>query len=107
MNEIHHKLLILGSGTAGLSAAIYAARANLNPVVITGIETGGQLTPTTDVDNWPAGAEGLQGPDLMVQMQAHAERFDTQIVYDHIHTCLLYTSPSPRDRTRSRMPSSA
>jgi len=93
MNEIHHKLLILGSGPAGLSAAIYAARANLNPVVITGIETGGQLTTTTDVDNWPAGAEGLQGPDLMVQMQAHAERFDTQIVYDHIHTADLGTQP--------------
>ncbi len=83
--EIHHKLLILGSGPAGLSAAIYAARANLNPVVITGIETGGQLTTTTEVDNWPAGAEGLQGPDLMIQMQAHAERFNTQIVYDHIN----------------------
>ena len=95
MNEIHHKLLILGSGPAGLSAAIYAARANLNPVVITGIETGGQLTTTTDVDNWPAGAEGLQGPDLMVQMQAHAERFDTQIVYDHIHTADLAASPLP------------
>jgi len=93
MNEIHHKLLILGSGPAGLSAAIYAARANLNPVVITGIETGGQLTTTTDVDNWPAGAEGLQGPDLMVQMQAHAERFDTQIVYDHIHTADLGERP--------------
>ena len=93
MNEIHHKLLILGSGPAGLSAAIYAARANLDPVVITGIETGGQLTTTTDVDNWPAGAEGLQGPDLMVQMQAHAERFDTQIVYDHIHTADLAHRP--------------
>jgi thioredoxin reductase (NADPH) len=93
MNEIHHKLLILGSGPAGLSAAIYAARANLNPVVITGIETGGQLTTTTDVDNWPGGPEGLQGPDMMVQMQAHAERFDTQIVYDHIHTADLGTKP--------------
>ena len=66
MNEIHHKLLILGSGPAGYSAAIYAARANLHPVVITGIEAGGQLTTTTDVDNWPAGPQGLQGPDLMV-----------------------------------------
>ena len=93
MNKIHHKLLILGSGPAGLSAAIYAARANLEPVVITGIETGGQLTTTTDVDNWPAGAEGLQGPDLMVQMQAHAERFETQIVYDHIHTADLSNKP--------------
>lgn len=93
MEEVHHKLLILGSGPAGLSAAIYAARANLNPVVITGIETGGQLTTTTDVDNWPAGEEGLQGPDLMVNMQAHAERFDTQVVYDHIHTAELGVRP--------------
>lgn len=93
MQEIHHKLLILGSGPAGFSAAIYAARANLDPVVITGIETGGQLTTTTDVDNWPAGVEGLQGPDLMVQMQHHAERFDTQVVYDHIHTAELNERP--------------
>lgn len=93
MEEIHHKLLILGSGPAGFSAAIYAARANLDPVVITGIETGGQLTTTTDVDNWPAGNEGLQGPDLMVSMQAHAERFDTKIVYDHIHTAELNARP--------------
>ncbi|MBT4491974.1 MAG: thioredoxin-disulfide reductase [Gammaproteobacteria bacterium] len=93
MQEIHHKLLILGSGPAGYSAAIYAARANLNPVVITGIETGGQLTTTTEVDNWPAGEEGLQGPDLMVRMQAHAERFDTSIVYDHIHTAELGVRP--------------
>lgn len=93
MEEVHQKLLILGSGPAGLSAAIYAARANLNPVVITGIETGGQLTTTTDVDNWPAGEEGLQGPDLMVNMQAHAERFDTQVVYDHIHTAELGVRP--------------
>ena len=93
MQEIHHKLLILGSGPAGFSAAIYAARANLDPVVITGIETGGQLTTTTDVDNWPAGQEGLQGPDLMVQMQKHAERFETAVVYDHIHTAELGTRP--------------
>lgn len=93
MDEIHHKLLILGSGPAGFSAAVYAARANLNPVVITGIETGGQLTTTTDVDNWPGGSEGLQGPDLMVQMQAHAERFNTQVVYDHIHTAELGHKP--------------
>lgn len=91
--EVHHKLLILGSGPAGLSAAIYAARANLNPVVITGIETGGQLTTTTDVDNWPAGAVGLQGPDLMAQMQEHAERFDTQVVYDHINQADLSHRP--------------
>ena len=93
MQEIHHKLIILGSGPAGFSAAIYAARANLDPVVITGIETGGQLTTTTDVDNWPAGEEGLQGPDLMVQMQSHAERFDTKVVYDHIHTAELDVKP--------------
>ncbi len=93
MQEVHHKLLILGSGPAGLSAAIYAARANLDPVVITGIETGGQLTTTTDVDNWPAGEEGLQGPDLMVRMQEHAERFDTQVIYDHIHTADLSQRP--------------
>jgi thioredoxin reductase (NADPH) len=93
MQEVHHKLLILGSGPAGLTAAIYAARANLEPVVITGIEPGGQLTTTTDVDNWPAGAEGLQGPDLMAQMQAHAMRFDTQIVFDHINKAELGTKP--------------
>ena len=93
MKEVHHKLLILGSGPAGYSAAIYAARANLNPVVITGIETGGQLTTTTDVDNWPGDAHNLQGPDLMVRMQEHAERFDTSIVYDHIHTAELTDKP--------------
>ena len=87
MNTRHQKLLILGSGPAGFTAAVYAARANLNPVVITGIETGGQLTTTTDVDNWPGDVEGLQGPDLMVRMQQHAERFETEVVYDHIHTC--------------------
>jgi thioredoxin reductase (NADPH) len=93
MQEVHHKLLIVGSGPAGLTAAIYAARANLKPVVITGIETGGQLTTTTDVDNWPAGAEGLQGPELMVQMQEHAERFDTEVIFDHINQAELTTSP--------------
>lgn len=93
MQEKHHKLLILGSGPAGFSAAVYAARANLSPAVITGIETGGQLTTTTDVDNWPGDVEGLQGPDLMVRMQAHAERFNTEIVYDHIHTAELNQRP--------------
>jgi len=93
MKEVHHKLLILGSGPAGFSAAIYAARANLDPVVVTGIETGGQLTTTTDVDNWPSGPEGLQGPDLMFQMQNHAERFDTEVIYDHIHTADLNSKP--------------
>ncbi len=80
----HHRLLILGSGPAGYTAAIYAARANLNPVIITGMEPGGQLTTTTDVDNWPGDVEGLQGPKLMERMQQHAERFNTQLIYDHI-----------------------
>ena len=81
----HHRLMILGSGPAGYTAAIYAARANLNPVVITGMQQGGQLTITTEVENWPGGNEGLQGPDLMVQMQQHAERFETEILFDHIN----------------------
>ena len=93
MQGVHHRLLILGSGPAGLTAAIYAARANLNPVVITGIETGGQLTTTTEVDNWPSGEQGLQGPDLMVKMQKHAERFDTQIIYDHINKAEVTQNP--------------
>ncbi|GMR14591.1 MAG: thioredoxin-disulfide reductase [Gammaproteobacteria bacterium] len=82
----HHRLLIVGSGPAGYTAAIYAARANLKPTVITGIQQGGQLTITTDVDNWPGGAEGLQGPELMQNMLAHAERLETEIIFDHIHT---------------------
>ncbi len=81
----HHKLVILGSGPAGYTAAIYAARANLNPVVITGMQQGGQLTTTTEVENWPGGTSELQGPDLMVQMQQHAERFETEIIFDHIN----------------------
>ena len=93
MESRHQKLLILGSGPAGFTAAVYPARANLNPVVITGIETGGQLTTTTDVDNWPGDVEGLQGPDLMQRMQAHAERFEAEIIYDHIHTCDLSQKP--------------
>ncbi|MFT4826283.1 MAG: thioredoxin reductase (NADPH) [Halioglobus sp.] len=80
----HHQLIILGSGPAGYTASIYAARANLNPVVITGIEQGGQLTTTTEVENWPGGAADLQGPQLMQQMQEHTERFDTQVLVDHI-----------------------
>ncbi|MGS2722170.1 thioredoxin-disulfide reductase [Porticoccus sp. GXU_MW_L64] len=82
----HHRLIILGSGPAGYTAAVYAARANLNPVVITGIQQGGQLTTTTDVDNWPGDPEGVQGPDLMVRMQQHAERFNTQVIFDHIES---------------------
>ncbi len=89
----HHRLIILGSGPAGYTAAVYAARANLNPVLITGVEVGGQLTTTTEVDNWPGGIDGLTGPDLMVQMQQHAERFNTQIVNDHINTVTLGQRP--------------
>lgn len=82
----HHRLIILGSGPAGYTAAVYAARANLEPVVITGMQAGGQLTTTTDVDNWPGDVEGLQGPDLMERMKQHAERFDTQVIFDHIES---------------------
>ncbi|TVS16845.1 MAG: thioredoxin-disulfide reductase [Gammaproteobacteria bacterium] len=89
----HRRLLILGSGPAGWTAAIYAARANLEPTVITGLEAGGQLTTTTDVENWPAGVEGLQGPALMQDMQAHAERFATETIFDHIHTADLASRP--------------
>ena len=94
MSEIiHHQLIILGSGPAGYSAAVYAARANLKPVIITGMQTGGQLTTTTEVDNWPGDPQGLTGPDLMVRMQAHAERFGTQLVYDHINQVNLTQRP--------------
>ncbi|EJB8515713.1 thioredoxin-disulfide reductase, partial [Pseudomonas aeruginosa] len=94
MSEVKHsRLIILGSGPAGYTAAVYAARANLNPVVITGIQPGGQLTTTTEVDNWPGDVEGLTGPALMTRMQQHAERFDTEIVYDHIHTAELQQRP--------------
>ncbi len=89
----HCRLLILGSGPAGYTAAIYAARANLNPVIITGIQQGGQLTTTTEVDNWPGDVEGLQGPDLMDRMLRHAQRFDTEIIFDHIHTTDLSARP--------------
>ncbi|WP_457981474.1 thioredoxin-disulfide reductase [Ectopseudomonas composti] len=94
MSEVKHsRLIILGSGPAGYSAAVYAARANLKPVVITGIQPGGQLTTTTEVDNWPGDVEGLTGPALMERMQKHAERFDTAIIYDHIHTAELQSRP--------------
>ncbi|RTZ42364.1 thioredoxin-disulfide reductase [Candidimonas sp. SYP-B2681] len=89
----HAKVLILGSGPAGYSAAVYAARANLNPVLVTGLEQGGQLMTTTDVDNWPADAEGVQGPDLMQRFQAHAERFNTEMVFDHIASVDLSRRP--------------
>ena len=89
----HSRLIILGSGPAGYSAAVYAARANREPLLITGIEEGGQLMTTTDVDNWPGDAQGVQGPELMVRMRAHAERFNTRIVNDHIHTAHLSERP--------------
>lgn len=89
----HVKLLILGSGPAGYTAAIYAARANLQPVIVTGMQAGGQLTQTTDVDNWPGDVEGLQGPALMERMQKHAERFDTEVVFDHINKADLSQKP--------------
>jgi len=94
MNEVKHsRLIILGSGPAGYTAAVYAARANLKPVMITGIQPGGQLTTTTEVDNWPGDVEGLTGPALMERMQKHAERFDTEVVFDHIHTAELQQKP--------------
>lgn len=94
MSEVKHsRLIILGSGPAGYSAAVYAARANLKPLMITGIQPGGQLTTTIEVDNWPGDIEGLTGPVLMDRMQKHAERFDTEIVYDHIHTAELQQRP--------------
>jgi thioredoxin reductase (NADPH) len=93
MTVQHHRLIILGSGPAGYTAAVYAARANLNPLVITGMVQGGQLTTTTEVDNWPGDVEGLQGPDLMDRMRRHAERFNTQIVFDHINQVNLQQRP--------------
>lgn len=93
MTTQHHRLIVLGSGPAGYTAAVYAARANLKPAVITGIQVGGQLTTTTEVDNWPGDAHGLQGPDLMERMKAHAERFEAQMIYDHIHTTDLKQTP--------------
>ncbi|HUO23449.1 MAG TPA: thioredoxin-disulfide reductase [Caulobacteraceae bacterium] len=93
MSARHFKLLIVGSGPAGYTAAIYAARANLKPALITGFEPGGQLTTTTEVENWPADVEGVQGPDLMERFQAHAERFETELIMDHIHTAQLEERP--------------
>ena len=96
MSTKHAHLLILGSGPAGYSAAVYAARANLNPVLITGIAQGGQLMTTTEVDNWPADADGVQGPELMARFQKHAERFNTEMIFDHIHTAKLTEKPIRR-----------
>jgi len=94
MSETRHsKLLILGSGPAGYTAAVYAARANLNPVLVTGIQQGGQLTTTTEVDNWPGDADGVQGPELMERMLKHAQRFNTEVIFDHIHTTDLSAKP--------------
>lgn len=94
MSEARHsRVLILGSGPAGYSAAVYAARANLKPLLITGMQAGGQLTTTTEVDNWPGDPEGLTGPALMQRMQEHAERFETEIIFDHIHTAQLQSKP--------------
>ncbi len=93
MSPRHVPLLILGSGPAGYTAAVYAARANLKPVIITGLAQGGQLMTTTDVDNWPADADGIQGPELMDRFQKHAERFNTELIFDHIHTAQLGAKP--------------
>jgi thioredoxin reductase (NADPH) len=93
MTTRHHRLVILGSGPAGYTAAVYAARANLKPVLITGVAQGGQLMTTTDVDNWPADAAGVQGPELMERFQKHAERFDTELVFDQVHKVRLDTRP--------------
>lgn len=93
MSTQHHPLIILGSGPAGYTAAVYAARANLKPVLITGMAQGGQLMTTTDVENWPADADGVQGPDLMERFLKHAERFDTNVIFDHIHTVDFKNKP--------------
>lgn len=93
MSTQHHKLIILGSGPAGYTAAVYAARANLSPVVITGMQQGGQLMTTTEVDNWPADAEGVQGPELMDRFERHARRFNTEVIFDQIHTAKLTGKP--------------
>jgi thioredoxin reductase (NADPH) len=93
MESHHHRLLILGSGPAGYTAAVYAARAGLDPVLITGIEVGGQMTTTTDVDNWPGDDQGVQGPELMERMKRHAERFGTKLIHDHIHKADLRARP--------------
>src|SRR6185295_12386725 len=89
----HSKLLILGSGPAGYTAAVYAARANLHPVLLTGLAQGGQLMTTTDVDNWPADADGVMGPELMARFQKHAERFDTEVIFDHVSRVDLAQRP--------------
>ena len=99
----HHSLIILGSGPAGYTAAVYAARANLKPVVITGMQQGGQLTTTTEVENWPGGHSELQGPELMQQMQEHVERFDAQVLFDHIDKVDLESRPMVLEGTSTYM----
>ena len=103
MSTQHSRLLILGSGPAGYTAAVYAARANLKPVLITGLAQGGQLMTTTDVDNWPADADGVQGPELMARFQKHAERFETEIIFDQIHTAKLAAKPIRLHRRQRRI----
>lgn len=95
METRHERLIILGSGPAGYTAAVYAARANLKPLLITGMQAGGQLTTTTDVDNWPGDAEGVQGPELMERMKQHAERFNTEVLFDHINEVSLSENRTP------------
>src|SRR5690606_24508467 len=97
MARQHHRLIIVGSGPAGYTAAVYAARAALDPVLITGVEVGGQMTTTTDVDNWPGDAEGVLGPDLMERMKRHAERFGTELIYDNVNTVRLDRRPFELD----------
>ena len=99
----HQRLLILGSGPAGYTAAVYAARANLNPVLVTGMQAGGQLTTTTDVDNWPGDNDGVQGPELMVRMQSHAERFGTEVIFDHTQSGRPEKSPLYPHRGRGHL----
>ena len=94
MTAEHHQLIILGSGPAGYTAAVYAARAALEPVIVTGIEVGGQMTTTTDVDNWPGDNDGVQGPELMERMRLHAERFGTRLIYDQVVAVELGSAPS-------------
>ena len=96
MSAKHCRLLILGSGPAGYTAAVYAARANLQPVLITGLSQGGQLMTTTEVDNWPADVNGVQGPDLMARFEKHAARFGTEMIFDHIHTADLSATKQRR-----------